>query len=350
MRTSHKLTRLILALMTIAVLSAIALAQPANTQVSDQKAGSVLVFPYYISSTGQIKSDTRISITNTSALGNTAANLTRVHLFLLSGANCTQADLFVCLTPNATASFKASDYDPDNSGYILAVAVDGAGRPIQNNVLIGNAFVNDNTGVAGNTYEGNYGAESFWRNASGLAAAVANQDPLTALDNGDGTANVRFGNNGLDAVPNQFAVEIQHPADILGQRLVIAGLAGNIATGNLSGCSQVGTGQAYNQDEKFGSFQSFVSGTCLCRTLITTTAPRVPGGLAALLGQPGQGRSGSLKFNVTAGVGLIMTPRLAGGTTNAWSGIRTLHKTGVTNAGGTGQPATLVIPIFTPVC
>ncbi len=153
MRTSHKLTRLILALTTLVVFSALAMAQtpPVNTQVSDQKAGSVLVYPYYISSTGQIKSDTRISITNTSGyLGNAAqqlANLARVHIFLLNGATCTQADLFVCLTPNATATFKTSEYDPDNSGYVIAVAVDANGQPMANNVLIGNAFVNDLTGV-----------------------------------------------------------------------------------------------------------------------------------------------------------------------------------------------------------
>lgn len=310
-----------------------ALAQnPANATVSDQKAGSVLVYPYYISSTGQIKSDTRISMTNTGASG---AATTRVHVFLMSGANCTQADLFVCLTPNATASFKASDYDPDNSGYVIAVSVDANGVPNQNNVLIGNAFVNDSTGVAGSVYEGNYGAEAFWGNAT------------AGRNNGDGTATIRFDGTDYDAAPNQFAVEIQHPSDVVGQRLVIAGLGGNISTGAAGGCAQVGTGQAFNQDEKFGSFQGFIGGTCLCRATITGSAPRVPGGLAALLGAQGQGRSGSLKFNVTAGVGLILTPRLVGAATNPWSGIRTLHKTGL-NTGTTGNR--LTIPIFTPVC
>jgi hypothetical protein len=338
MRTSHKLTRLLLALTSLVVFSALALAQnpppPMNVAVSDQKAGSVLVFPYYISSTGQVQSDTRISITNTSGLANTVANLARVHIFLMSGANCTPADLFVCLTPNATATFKASEYDPDNAGYVLAVAVDATGFPAQNNVLIGNAFVNDRTEIPGSLYEGNYGAEAFWKKNT------------TVRNNGDGTAAIRLDDADYDGAPSQFTVEIQHPSDVLNQYIVIAALAGDIANSTLSGCGQVGTGQAYNQDEKFGSFQGFIGNACLCRAIITGTSPRVPGGLAGLIGLAGQGRSGTLKFNVTAGVGLLLTPRLAGGTSNPWSGIRTLHKTAV----NTTTAASIIIPTFVPVC
>lgn len=355
MRTSHKLTRLLLALTTLMVFSALALAQnppaPENVGVSDQKAGSLLVWPYYISSTGQVKSDTRISMTNTSGypyatVAQQIANLARVHVFLMNGATCTQADLFVCLTPNATATFKTSEYDPDNSGYVIAVTVDQAGRPVSNNVLIGNAFVNDSTGVSGNTYEGNYGAEAF------RAGTV--EGTVLGVLRGDGTVGIVWGTD-VDRVPNQFAVEVQHPGDSIGQRIVVAGLLGNLSTGALGGCAQVGTGQAFNQDEKFASFQAFLSGTCLCRAVITSSAPRVPGGLGALFGPAGQGRSGSLKFNVTGGVGLIMTPRVAGGTTNAWSGIRTLHKTTTTTsngfAGDTGVTRPhLQIPMFIPVC
>ncbi|MFN7927281.1 MAG: hypothetical protein U0Y68_04935 [Blastocatellia bacterium] len=338
MRTSHKLTRLVLALMTLVVLSTIALAQAnvdlPNVAVSDQKAGSVLVWPYYTSTTvGQTKADTRLSMTNVS---NTAS--VKVHVFLIDSATCSQADLFVCLTPNASASLKTSEYDPDKQGYAIAVAVNDSGFPYQANVLIGNAFVTDPTSISGNVYEGNYGAEAFRRTATAVNT------------NGQ----IKWGVD-YDEVPYQFAVEVQHPTDVVGQRIVVAGLQGNISTGTSTGCAQLGTGQAYNQDEKFASFQNFLTGSCLCRQVINASAPRVPGGnLAALIGVAGQGRSGTLKFNVTSGVGLIMTPRIAAGQTNAWSGIRTLHKTATSTTSSDGSTTNgrtyLTIPVFIPVC
>ena len=62
--TSHKFTRLFFALAALIVLAASALAgtAPANIGVSDQKAGSLLAFPYY---TSQGSSDTRLTISNT---------------------------------------------------------------------------------------------------------------------------------------------------------------------------------------------------------------------------------------------------------------------------------------------
>ena len=264
----------------------------------------------------------------------------------MNGATCTQADLFVCLTPNATATFKTSEYDPDNAGYVVAVAVDPTGRPVANNVLIGNAFVNDLTGVSGNTYEGNYGAEAF-------RSITTTEGTALGTVQTDGTVALRWGTD-VDQVPTQFAVEVQHPSDVVGQRIIVAGLLGNINGGTLSGCQQVGTGQAFNQDEKFGSFQNFLPTGCLCRAVITGNAPRVPGGLAALFGPAGQGRSGSLKFNVNGGVGLILTPRIAGGATNPWSGIRTLHKTatGSSNGLAVDSPSRphFQMPQYIPVC
>jgi len=41
-----------------------------------------------------------------------------VHLFFVDGATCSIADSLVCLTPNQTASFLASDIDPGTTGYI----------------------------------------------------------------------------------------------------------------------------------------------------------------------------------------------------------------------------------------
>ncbi|HEX4945830.1 MAG TPA: right-handed parallel beta-helix repeat-containing protein [Blastocatellia bacterium] len=284
-----------------------------NTRVSDQKAGSVLVFPYYTSVIGGA-SDTRMTISHVG----TGTGSIFVHLFLIDGASCQQSDLFLCLTPNASFSFKASDYDPGNTGYVIAVAVNQQGLPVRNNVLIGNAFVNTPTFV------GNYGAESFWANNALALATIEG-----------GAATLYFDQVGYDAVPKQFAVEIQSPTDAVGQQIVTAGLSGSLVTGQVSGAAQIGTGQAFNEREVFTSFSAWLTGACQARATISTTSPRVPNGLGNLIKT---GQTGTLKFNVGGAVGLLLTPRTA-----TWKGVRTLHKTQTT-------ATTLTIPIFVPVC
>ncbi len=287
-----------------------------NTQVAATKAGSVLVFPYYTSTIGGA-SDTRLTISNISNAASTVANQTYVHLFLIDGTSCQPSDLFLCLTPNASFSFKASDYDPGNTGYVLAVAIDKQGVPLNNNVLIGNAFVTTPQ------FADNYGAESFAANSFAVATVSGN------------TATLYFDQVGYDAVPKQLTTEIQSPIDAAGQQVVTAGLSGDLTTSSLSDAAQVGTGQAYNEKEVFGSFNGWLMGTCQAKGTISTASPRVPNGLGNLIKT---GRAGSLKFNVGAAVGLLLTPRTA-----TWKGIRSLHKT-------QAVATTLTIPIFVPVC
>ncbi len=292
------------------LLNCPSLNQPANTAISDQKAGSVLVFPYYTSNVA-LQNDTRLSISNI------GEQQTIVHIFFIDGTSCNQADLFLCLTPNASFSFKTSEYDPEMTGWLLAVAVNANGNPIRNNSLIGNAFVRDGD------YVDNYGAEAFRANSAAVAAI------------GNGVATLFFDGGSYDAVPSQLAVEIQSPLDAAGQQIVTVGLRGDLTTSQMSGAGQVGTGQAFNEKEVFGSFNNWLIGTCQARATISTASPRVPNGLGNLIKS---GQAGLLKFNVGAAVGLIMTPRTA-----TWKGIRTLHKTGLTTS-------TITIPIITPVC
>lgn len=286
---------------------------------SGQRAGSLLVFPYYTSKAAT-KADTRITISNINNAASTVANQAYVHVFFVDGTTCAQSDFFICLTPNASFSLKASEYDPESTGWLLAVSVDRDGRPIKNNVLIGNAFVSD-----GN-YVDNYGAESFW--------ATFNQ---VATLNANGTATLQFdGAGGYDRVPNEFAVEIQSPVDVAGQRVVSSSLSGDLTTGQVTGAAQVGTALVYNGNEKpFGSFSAFLSGTCQAFGTVSTTQPRVPNGMAVMIPT---GQTGWMRIKVGAAVGLLLTPRTA-----SWKGIRALHKLSFTTA-------TLTIPVFRPVC
>ena len=199
------------------------------------------------------------------------------------------------------------------------MAVDANGNPVQNNSLVGNAFVIDGE------YMDNYGAEAFWANS-----------PVVAVPNANGTATLFFDGGSYDAVPSQFAVEIQSPLDAAGQKIVTAGLNGNLSTSQLTGAGQSGTGLIYNGNEKpFGSFSAFLSGNCQAIATISTTTPRVPNGMSTMIPK---GQVGTMKFNVGGAVGLLMTPRTAN-----WKGIRTLHKTALT-------VTTLTIPVIRPVC
>jgi hypothetical protein len=320
MQTSHKLTRIFVALFTLIVLAAAAMAQTVSTDinVSDQKAGSVLVYPYY-NSNSQTKTDTRLTLSNLSARDTVA-----VHLFFFE-KSCSQADTFVCLTPNASIALKASEFDPDQLGWVMAVAVDNrTGFPYEANTLIGNAFVTDGE------YAGNYGAEAF-----------SSLSDIRSLDGGTTV--------GFDILaPSSLAIELQSPADATGQRIVTVGLSGNISAGSTAGAGQRGTGVIYNGNEKpFGSFSPFLVGTCRAEATIDVKTPRVPLGLVNLVPA---GHVATMRINVgtvdSAGkviggaVGLLMTPKALG---NKWYGIRGLHKTAQVTS-------RITIPVFLPGC
>jgi hypothetical protein len=132
-------------LLALPVMSATALAQsppgapiPKDSALSDQKAGSVLIFNLYASSaTAPEIEDTRISITNTSA-----DSAVVVRLIFVNGASGQVSNKFACLASSQTNTDFASNLDPGVTGYLIAVAVEGQfGTPIGFNHLMGQADV-----------------------------------------------------------------------------------------------------------------------------------------------------------------------------------------------------------------
>jgi DNA-binding beta-propeller fold protein YncE len=293
----------------------------ANPAVSDQKAGSVLVFPYYTSAADGsfARSDTLLQISNVCNGPSTISgvpNYSFLHLFFINGENCSPADTFVCLTPNGSIQIKASDYDPMVTGYLIAIAVDASGAPVQNNCFIGAAY----TRVNNQTLD-SYGAEAFWKLTPGPA-------PVTG-----GNATISLDGMSYDAAPVQFSVQVQDPA-AADEFIILASVSGNLGT-KLNDAGQVGAGVLYRADEAPASFQPQIGGGCQSVTKVDRSKIRiVPGSLDAFL----KDSYGYLKFTTTPAVGL-----LAHQVNNHFSGFRTLHKTQVGSA-------TLTAPCFPPFC
>ena len=122
-----------------------------DSQVSDQKKGSVLFYNVYTSSPSSPGSNnSRISITNTSDQIPIA-----VHLFFVEGASCSVADRYLCLTGNQTAMMLASEQDPGTHGYLVAIATGYDGLPVAHDFLIGDVYYKN-----GGTHA-NLGAEAI---------------------------------------------------------------------------------------------------------------------------------------------------------------------------------------------
>ncbi len=119
-------------------------AQPPSP-TGDQKGGSVLIYNYYNSNSSQKDTDTEISLTNTHPSVTVTA-----HVFFVRQNNCEVKDTYVCLTSGQTVTLRASDYDPNGSGYIVAVAVDKTtGLPLGHNYLAGTESIKAADGHSG---------------------------------------------------------------------------------------------------------------------------------------------------------------------------------------------------------
>ncbi|MFN0119227.1 MAG: hypothetical protein ACKV2V_01855, partial [Blastocatellia bacterium] len=174
-----------LTLAALAILAMSALAGdpggPDLGQVSDQKAGAILIYnAYSSSSTNPTAENTRIAITNTN---DTQSAL--VHLFFVDGATCSVADSFVCLTKSQTMTLLASDVDPDVRGYIVAIVVDKNGVPQTGfNYLIGDEYIKLASGHAANLgAEAIRGAVATAADANMIAAIALPLPRVLAIDN-----------------------------------------------------------------------------------------------------------------------------------------------------------------------
>ncbi|MBI1762906.1 MAG: hypothetical protein HYR56_15860 [Acidobacteria bacterium] len=264
-----------------------------------------------------------MSLTNTHPV-----NKSYVHLFFVEGASCSVADGFVCLTPNQTTSFLASDLDPGTSGYVVAVAVDALGCPISFNHLIGDEFVKFSSGHAANL-----GAEA--------ATAIAGGLPL--CDGNTTTVELRFDGSSYSLLPHVLAVDnLASRADGNETLLILNRIGGSLATGAATLANVFGI--LYDDAEAPVSF-SFAAATCQLRSVLSgsslRTVPRYEQFIPA-------GRTGWLKASVTnlgAMTGAVLNfNENATARGGAFNQGHNLHKLTTTNAGA------VTIPVFPPGC
>ncbi len=298
------------------------LASP-NSEMSDQKAGSILVYNIYTSGTTSANTqNTRINLTNTNP-----QQTINVHLFFVA-EGCSIADSYVCLTANQTTSFLASDLDPGTTGYLVAIAVDDRGCPTFFNYLIGDEYVKFTSGHAANL-----AAEAFAALDGGLPACDGNS--VTAQLNFDGTS--------YNRLPAALALSnVGSRADGNDTLLIVNRIGGNLGTG----AATLGTlfGIMYDDAENALSFS--VAGNCQLRNSITNNFPRTTPRFESFIPA---GRTGWLKiYNQTGAIGITgaainFNPN-ASSSAGAFNQGHNLHHLTL------NATSSYIIPVFPPSC
>lgn len=324
--TSQKLTQVFLVLTAFLLLATGARAgEPGlviadSAIISDQKAGSVLIYNLYASSSvNPLAENTRINLTNTNSTEGTI-----IHLFFIDGRTCSVADSFVCLSKSQTASILASDVDPDVVGYLIAIAVNGDGLPIKFNYLIGDEYVRLISG-----HGANLGAE-----------AVAALDPPTQAT-AEMTVTLNFDGTAYNYLPRALAVDsIPSAKDGNDTMLVVNRLGGSL----VSGADGIGSifGIMYDQQEAGYSF-NFSPGSCQYRASLSDSFPRTTPRFSNVIPS---GNTGWAKFWGTSDkalTGAVINKVTIPGA-GAFGGGHNLHKLTWTRAGS------YEIPVFTATC
>jgi uncharacterized repeat protein (TIGR01451 family) len=292
--------------------------------LSDQKPGSVLIYNYYTSNaTSPNSQNSRINMTNVNP-----AQPAFAHLFFVDGATCSIADSLLCLTPNQTASFLASDIDPGTSGYLVVVAVDSTGCPINFNYLIGDSYVKLSSG-----HEANLAAESIPAIAGGLT--VCDENSVTAKLNFDGVSYSRL--------PRALAVDnIPSRGDGNDTLIVLNRIGGNLAVGAATLSNIFGI---FYNDQEVGASFGFNPGMCQFRSSINNSFPRISPRFEQFVpaGHSGWLKLYSLDDQGLLGAAINFNPN-SRGAAGAFSQGHNLHKLTLTSS------ASIIIPVLPPSC
>ncbi|MFN0108247.1 MAG: hypothetical protein ACKVZH_05270 [Blastocatellia bacterium] len=293
---------------------------PTDAAASDQRPGSLLIFPIYTSSASNPnQQNTRINLTNVHTL-----SPAYLHMFFVDGSNCSVADNFLCLTPNQTASFLISDLDPGVTGYIVVVSVDSKGCPTSFNYVIGSEFIKFASG-----HSAQLGAEAVAAKQIPSCPAASS----TALINFDNVDYQRLGRViAADGLPSR--------ADGNDTIIVVDRIGGNLGIGAATLGSMFGI--FYDDAENALSFT--FTAQCQLMSSLNNSFPRTTPRYETFIPA---GRTGWLKLSLggTSTSGAIVGAVL--NTTTSQSGFRggrNFHKLTLS------ETASLTIPVFPPSC
>jgi hypothetical protein len=298
----------------------------ASSMISDQKAGSVLIFPVYCSLTiAPNMQNTRINITNTDADKDAL-----VHIFLVDGNTCSVSDAFICLTKNQTTSFLTSDLDPGIWGYLIAVAVDANGCPTEFNKLIGDEYVK-----IGGLHAANLGAIAI--------SALPGLSREVVCSENSNTAQLNFNGLSYNPLPRVLAADnLPDRASGNETMLILDRIGGSL----LTSASKLGSmfGLLYDDVENAFSF-SFFFDVCQFRAILSNNFPRTAPRYSQII--PPQ-RSGWMKLwqaddGAIIGVMINFNPNQRINP-SAFNQGHNLHALTFTTT------ATLTIPVFPPSC
>ncbi len=222
--------------------------------IGDQKPGSVLFFSRYTSSaTNPVREDTRLTLTNSNP-----AEAAFIRIFLVNAATCEPVDFELCLTPQQTLSLNLSDLDPGIKGYIVAVATNAAGEPIQFNWLIGNVVVKQSAPGGGRPL------------TSILSALAIAKRKDGSVPNAGGSADMIFDDVNYDRLPGQLAID-SVPSQINGVNTTLISLyrpISNLAGAIASADAQI-TVWGRNQQNQVVSSTSNVSIACYSEIVVS---------------------------------------------------------------------------------
>ncbi|NDD64335.1 MAG: hypothetical protein EBZ36_10200, partial [Acidobacteria bacterium] len=238
---------------------------------SQQKPGSVLIFNLYTSSINSGLNDTQISLTNTNPV-----NPVNVHLFFVDGQSCAVSDQFITLTQNQTSSFRASDIDPEVTGYLIAVAIDSNGCPLISNFLIGRADVR--------LISGHHATLT----AIGVSGLAQPSQPCTGTTL---TATLAFDGVQYDELPRTLSIDsLPSLANNNSPLLIVNRIGGNLMTE----AAKLGslTGRLFDDSEISRAF-TISGGLCQLRGLMGDNLPRTQPNYSSVIPS---GRTGWMKI------------------------------------------------------
>lgn len=288
---------------------------------SEQRPGSALVYNLYTSGITGTSKNTQINLTNTHTTQSSWINL-----FFISN-DCLVVGSSICLTPNQTATFLASDVDPGITGYLIAVTVhQETGCPVGFNFLAGSEQIKLATG-----HNANLPAEAFQALFTGVIPGCP-PNSSKAVMNFDGRM--------YSPAPRTLALNyIPSRADGNDTVLIVNNLSGSLDTVFRGAASQY-FGLLYDDAENVVSF-TLNGNTCQLMSSLGNAFPRTTPRFETFIPA---GRSGWLQIFTTRGAALtgavINFNATSATAAKAFDGGYNLHHLDYT----VGQLTILVIP------